>query len=46
MPDSTSTLAQPLLIIRGTQGVTFCGFIAESDAAAKEQHNSDRLWPD
>ncbi|MCP9269343.1 hypothetical protein M5U04_14895 [Xenorhabdus sp. XENO-1] len=28
-----------------TQGVTFCRFTAESDAAAKEPHNSDRLSP-
>ncbi|MEQ1976731.1 MULTISPECIES: hypothetical protein [unclassified Xenorhabdus] len=37
-------LALLLLTVRGTQGVTFCGFTAESDAAAKEQHNPDRLW--
>ncbi|WP_374053350.1 hypothetical protein [Xenorhabdus taiwanensis] len=46
MSAGISTLAQLLLIVRGTQGVTFCRFTAESDAVAKEQHNSDRLWTD
>ncbi|MBE8598270.1 hypothetical protein [Xenorhabdus sp. BG5] len=45
MPTSISTLASFLLTVRGTQGVTFCGFIAESDAAAKEQPNPDRITP-
>ncbi|WP_340621513.1 hypothetical protein [Xenorhabdus siamensis] len=40
-----STLTQLLLTVHRTQGVTFCGFIAESDAAAKEHHNPDRLTP-
>ncbi|WP_155399175.1 hypothetical protein [Xenorhabdus bovienii] len=40
-----STLTLLLLTVRGTQGVTFCRFTAESDAAAKEQYNPDRLWP-
>ncbi|MEX0447563.1 hypothetical protein [Xenorhabdus sp. SGI246] len=38
-------LAQHFLTVHETQGVTFCGFIAESDAAAKAPHNSDRLTP-
>jgi hypothetical protein len=45
VPAGISTPARPLLTISGTQGVTFCRFIAESDAAAKEPHNSDRLSP-
>ncbi|WP_166304753.1 MULTISPECIES: hypothetical protein [Morganellaceae] len=45
MPASIPTLAQLLLTVYGTQGVTFRRFTAESDAAAKEQHNPDRLWP-
>lgn len=40
-----STLSLLLLAVRGTQGVTFSRFTAESDAAAKEQYNPDRLWP-
>ncbi|WP_348987902.1 hypothetical protein [Xenorhabdus sp. SGI240] len=36
-------LAQHLLTVHRTQGVTFCGFIAESDAAAKGQRPPDRL---
>ncbi|WP_187650312.1 hypothetical protein [Xenorhabdus indica] len=45
MPAGISTLARPLLSVHRTQGVTFCGFTAESDAAAKEQPNPDRLTP-
>ncbi|WFQ80878.1 hypothetical protein PXH59_07205 [Xenorhabdus sp. SF857] len=45
MPAGISTLSLPWLTVRGTQGVTFGRFTAESDAAAKEQSNPDRLTP-
>ncbi|WFQ79616.1 hypothetical protein PXH59_19055 [Xenorhabdus sp. SF857] len=45
MPVGISALVRLLLTVRGTQGVTFCRFTAESDAAAKEQSNPDRLTP-
>ncbi|WP_158024408.1 hypothetical protein [Xenorhabdus eapokensis] len=38
-------LVQHLLTVHRTQGVTFCGFTAESDAAAKGLFNPDRLTP-
>ncbi|WP_340617819.1 hypothetical protein [Xenorhabdus entomophaga] len=44
-PAGLSTLASLLLTVHETQGVTFRRFTAESDAAAKEQPNPDRLTP-
>ncbi|WP_145956661.1 hypothetical protein [Xenorhabdus budapestensis] len=45
VPTGISTLARLFLIVCGIQGVTFGRFTAESDAAAKEHHNPDRLMP-
>ncbi|MDC9594931.1 hypothetical protein [Xenorhabdus sp. IM139775] len=45
MSAGISILVPFLLIVYGTQGVTFCRFTAESDAAAKGQPDNDRLTP-
>ncbi|MBD2798540.1 hypothetical protein ID856_18920, partial [Xenorhabdus sp. 18] len=43
VPAGISTFVLLLLTVYGTQGVTFCRFTAESDAAAKRQPDNDRL---
>ncbi|MBD2798560.1 hypothetical protein ID856_19030, partial [Xenorhabdus sp. 18] len=44
VPAGISTLVPLLLTVYGTQGVTFCRFTAESDAAGRSTSRAQTDW--